>query len=118
MVLSFTENASHMPLMSFGAVWQSLEQFGANPGFRSPCELGAVCQRVCLALITALYLHCITVVNACSNQSPLALRATARSEAASGAAKQPRHEVRVSTWLGELRAKTPCPNMEITAKSC
>ena len=34
----------------------------------------------------------------CSNQSPLALRATAVN------AKQPRHEVRVSTWLSEFDA--------------
>ena len=38
-------------------------------------------------------------VKSCSNQSPLALRATAVN--AYLAAKQPRHEVRVSTWFGE-----------------
>ena len=35
----------------------------------------------------------------CSNQSPLALRAPA----VNAATKQPRHEVRVSTWLSEPR---------------
>ena len=38
----------------------------------------------------------------CSNQSPLALCATAVNAAA---VKQPRHEIRLSTWLGECRAQ-------------
>jgi hypothetical protein len=44
----------------------------------------------------------------CSNQGPLALRATARGGC--GAAKQPRHEVRVavSTWLGEICCEFHC----------
>ena len=43
----------------------------------------------------------------CSNQSPLALRATATAVNAVNAAKQPRHEVRVSTWLSEWHRHRP-----------
>jgi hypothetical protein len=60
------------------------------------------------ALVSAMIVSEIKTrwVLPCSNQSPLALRATARAEAA---AEQPRHEVRVSTWLDEgvTQAKWP-----------
>ena len=43
------------------------------------------------------------MIETCSNQSPLVLCTTAVNAAVN--AKQPRHVVRVSTWLGEIRGE-------------
>ena len=50
----------------------------------------------------------------CSNQRPLALRATA----VNAATKQPRHKVRVSAWLSETELRNHDDQAECLATRC